>query len=45
MGEMWSIPIFKNAAAVKPTPKVRWYFSAWLDTSITRYSIPDIRAL
>ena len=45
MGEMWSVPMFKKAAAANRVPRVRWYFSAWLDTSITRYSIPEARAL
>ncbi len=44
MGEIWSEPMFKKAAAANRTPRVRWYFSAWLDASITTYSIPAARA-
>ena len=45
MGEMWSAPMFKKAAAANRVPRVLWYLRAWLDTSMTRYSIPEARAL
>ena len=37
--------MFKKAAAAKRVPRVRWYFNAWEDTSITTYSSPEARAL
>ena len=40
MGEMWSCPMFRKQAAAKSVHRERWYFRAWLDTSMVRYSIP-----
>ena len=45
MGEMWSVPMFRKQAAANRVHKVRWYFRAWLDTSMVRYSMPLSRAL
>jgi hypothetical protein len=41
MGEIWSAPMLRKTAAAKSAHSVRWYFSAWLEASITRYSMPD----
>ena len=45
MGEMWSMPMFRNTAAANSTFFTRSYFSAWLETSMLRYRIPEDTAL